>query len=258
MTSPFTSACLAGKVALVTGASSGLGRDFAMTLAAHGAAVVCAARRADKLADTVAAIANAGGNAGAVEMDVTGARSIIAAFDAAEADFGPVTVLVNNAGVASTDRAMDLPEGTWDQVMGTNLKGAWLVAQTFGRRLSATGTAGSLINIASVLGLRQAGGVLPYAVSKAGLVQMTQSLALEWARHGIRVNAIAPGYIETDLNRDFLESDAGQALMKRVPQRRFGQPQDLSGALLLLASDASAYMTGAVIAVDGGHLVNTL
>ena len=258
MTSPFASDCLAGKVALVTGASSGLGRDFARALATHGAAVACGARRADKLAGTVAEIAAAGGRAVAVEMDVTDAASVAAAFDAAEAAFGPVTLLVNNAGIASTDRAMELTEETWDQVMDTNLKGAWHVAQAFGRRLAAAKTPGSLVNIASILGLRQAGGVLPYAVSKAGLVQMTQSLALEWARHGIRVNAIAPGYIETDLNRDFLESEAGQALMKRVPQRRFGRTADLTGALLLLASDASAYMTGAVIAVDGGHLVNTL
>jgi len=258
MPSLFAPDCLKGKVALVTGASSGLGRDFALTLAAHGAAVVCAARRVDRLADTVADIARAGGQGGAVEMDVTSVASVGAAFDAAEADFGPVTVLVNNAGVASTDRAMELTEEPWDQVLDTNLKGAWHAAQAFGRRLSATGKPGSLVNIASILGLRQAGGVLPYAVSKAGLVQMTQTLALEWARHNIRVNAIAPGYIETDLNRGFLESEAGQALKKRVPQRRFGQPEDLAGALLLLASDASAYMTGAIIAIDGGHLVNTL
>lgn len=142
--------------------------------------------------------------------------------------------------------------------METNLTGAWAVAQRAAKDMVAAGTPGTIVNIASVLGLRQAGGVLPYAVSKAGLVQLTKSLALEWARHKIRVNAIAPGYIETDLNRDFLESEGGQTLMKRIPQRRFGKPGDLDGALLLLASDASDFMTGEVVAVDGGHLVNTL
>ena len=147
---------------------------------------------------------------------------------------------------------------TWNRVMTTNLTGAWAVAQRAAKDMVAADAPGAIVNIASVLGLRQAGGVLPYAVSKAGLVQMTKSLALEWARHGIRVNAIAPGYIETDLNRAFLQSEPGQALMKRVPQRRFGKPEDLDGTLLLLSSDASDFMTGEVVAVDGGHLVNTL
>ncbi|MEQ9574430.1 MAG: SDR family oxidoreductase, partial [Rhodospirillales bacterium] len=176
----------------------------------------------------------------------------------ADRALGQVTILINNAGLASTDRAIDLDPATWDQTMATNLTGAWTVAQRAAKDMIAAGRPGTIVNVASVLGLRQAGGVMPYAVSKAGLVQMTKSLALEWARHNIRVNAIAPGYIETDLNRNFLESEGGQTLMKRIPQRRFGKPEDLEGALLLLASDASDFMTGETVAVDGGHLVNTL
>ncbi|MEQ8507108.1 MAG: glucose 1-dehydrogenase [Rhodospirillales bacterium] len=258
MTSPFRENLLAGRGALITGASSGLGAHFARVLAAHGAAVACCARRADKLDEIVSEISNAGGQALAVEMDVTDRDSIADAFETATRALGPVTALINNAGMASTDRSIDLDPETWSRVMETNLTGAWAVAQRAAKDMVAAGTPGTIVNIASVLGLRQAGGVLPYAVSKAGLVQLTKSLALEWARHKIRVNAIAPGYIETDLNRDFLESEGGQTLMKRIPQRRFGKPGDLDGALLLLASDASDFMTGEVVAVDGGHLVNTL
>jgi NAD(P)-dependent dehydrogenase (short-subunit alcohol dehydrogenase family) len=258
MTRFFRDDLLADRVALVTGASSGLGRRFAEALAAHGAAVACCARRREKLGETVDAITAAGGKALAVEMDVTDRDSVADAFETADRALGQVTVLINNAGLASTDRAIDLDPATWDKIMATNLTGAWTVAQRAAKDMIAAGRPGAIVNVASVLGLRQAGGVMPYAVSKAGLVQMTKSLALEWARHGIRVNAIAPGYIETDLNRDFLESEAGQTLMKRIPQRRFGKPEDLEGALLLLASDASDFMTGEVVAVDGGHLVNTL
>lgn len=258
MTSLFRTDLLADRVAIVTGASSGLGAHFAQVLADHGAAVACCARRADKLADTVSAIEASGGQALAVEMDVTDRDSIADAFETADRALGQATILINNAGMASTDRSIDLDAETWNRVMETNLTGAWAVAQRAAKDMIAAETPGTIVNIASILGLRQAGGVLPYAVSKAGLVQMTKSLALEWARHGIRVNAIAPGYIETDLNREFLESEGGQALMKRVPQRRFGKPADLDGVLLLLSSDASDFMTGEVVAVDGGHLVNTL
>jgi len=249
---------LADRVALVTGASSGLGRRFAEALAAHGAAVACCARRPEKLAETVDTITAAGGQALAVEMDVTDRESVADAFETADRALGQVTILINNAGLASTDRAIDLDPATWNQIMATNLTGAWTVAQRAAKDMIAAGRPGTIVNVASVLGLRQAGGVMPYAVSKAGIVQMTKSLALEWARHNIRVNAIAPGYIETDLNRDFLESEGGQTLMKRIPQRRFGKPEDLEGTLLLLASDASDFMTGEVVAVDSGHLINTL
>jgi NAD(P)-dependent dehydrogenase (short-subunit alcohol dehydrogenase family) len=247
------------KHVLVTGASSGLGQHFACFLAGScGATVTLAARREAALAQTVEDIGAGGGRAQGVVMDVTDGASIERALDRAEAAFGPVAVLVNNAGVASTGAALDLDEAGWDHVVDTNLKGAWLAAQAAARRMVRHGAGGSIVNIASILGLRVAGGVVPYTVSKAGVIQMTKALALEWARHGIRVNALAPGYIETELNAEFFASDAGKALIKRIPQRRLGKTSELYGALLLLASEAGSYMTGSVIAVDGGHLVSSL
>jgi NAD(P)-dependent dehydrogenase (short-subunit alcohol dehydrogenase family) len=247
-----------GRHILVTGGSSGLGRHFATVLAAAGARVCLAARREHALEEVAGAIRQSGGNAQAVGMDVTASASIEAALDRAEARFGPVEVLVNNAGTAASQAAMELDEATWDKVIDTNLKGVWLTAQAAARRMVRHGVAGSIVNIASILGLRVAGGVAPYAASKAAVIQLSKALALEWARHRIRVNALAPGYIETDINRDFFETPAGQALVKRIPQRRLGQARELDGALLLLASDAGSYITGSVIAVDGGHLVSGL
>ena len=245
---------LSGRTALVTGASGGLGRHFSKVLAAAGARVFCAARSADKLDETVIQITDQGDEAKAVSLDVKDEVSISTAIEAC----GPIDVLINNAGVATTKSVLDWEGTDWDDVMDTNLRGAWMVASAVARQMVKRNAPGSIINIASILGDRVSGGVLPYAVSKAGLVQMTKAMALELAGKGIRVNALAPGYIKTDMNRDFLESEAGERLMKRVPQRRFGQPDDLNGALLLLASDASNFMTGTVIAVDGGHLVSSL
>jgi len=249
---------LTDRVALVTGASSGLGRHFAHTLSKAGAAVAVAARRKTELATLVDEISAAGGSAVAVPMDVCDRASVESAFEQIENELGVVQVLVNNAGVVSTGPALEMSEDDWDRVLDTNLKGAWTVARAAATRITASGKPGAIINIASVMGIRQSGGAAPYAISKAGIVQMTKVLALELAQQNIRVNAIAPGYIETDLNREFLHSEPGTALIKRIPQRRAGKPEDLDGTLLLLASDASSFMTGSIIAVDGGHLINTL
>ena len=249
---------LSGKIALVTGSSSGLGRHFAGVLAGAGAHVILAARRMDKITEAVAGIEADGGKALGLEMDVTDKVSVTAAFDAVQEQAGLVTVLVNNAGVADGKQALDITEEDWDRILDTNLKGAWTVAQEAARRMAGAETEGVIVNIASVLGLRVGKGVLPYSVSKAGLVQMTKALALELAPQGIRVNALAPGFMETDLTRDYLESEAGKKQIKRVPFRRAGRMEELNGPLLLLASDASSYMTGSILAVDGGHLVSSL
>lgn len=249
---------LSGRVALVTGASSGLGRHFAQRLAAAGAKVALGARRLDRLTDAVEDIRSEGGRALAFALDVTDSDSVRSAVAAAETELGPLSILVNNAGVATTGPALETSESDWDKVLATNLKGAWLVAQAAATAMVRHGHGGSIINIASILGLRAAAQVPAYAASKAGLLHLTRTLALELARYGIRVNALAPGYVETDLNRAFLESEVGQSLKRRIPQRRFGRPDDLDGALLLLASDQAAYITGSVITVDGGHTVSSL
>ena len=249
---------LTGKVALVTGASSGLGVHFARTLAAAGASVAIAARRADRLATLQAELQKGGGKATAVELDVQSVESIGAAFDASEKALGPIDVVINNAGISIVKPALEMPVEDWDAVVNTNLRGAWLVAQTAGKRWLMAKRPGVIVNIASILGLRTIGQVAPYNASKAGLIHLTRALAMEWARHDIRVNAICPGYIETEMNSDFWKTPAGQRLIERIPQRRIGQPEHLDGALLLLASEAGSFMTGSVLTVDGGHTVNSL
>jgi NAD(P)-dependent dehydrogenase (short-subunit alcohol dehydrogenase family) len=245
---------LQGRTALVTGASGGLGAHFAAVLAAAGADVILAARREAQLEQVAGGIRAAGGSCSTTILDVSDAASI----NRLGETLGRVDILVNNAGLAREAPALDQTEANWDAVIDTNLKGMFLLATAVGRAMRDRGKGGSIINIASILGLRQAGNVLPYAVSKAGAIQLTKELALELARFGIRVNALAPGYLETEMNGSFWQSDAGKAMLRRIPQRRLGRLTDLDGPLLLLASDASAYMTGSVITVDGGHLVSTL
>ncbi|MDP3513444.1 MAG: SDR family oxidoreductase [Sulfuritalea sp.] len=248
---------LDGRRALVTGASGGLGRHFAKTLALAGAIVAVAARRDSQLLETVAEIEQAGGRAYAVALDVTNPTSVTNCFDVIEM-FGVPDIIVNNAGVALTAKLLEHTEADWDTVLETNLKGAWRVAREGAQRMISANVPGAIVNVASILGERVAGGVAPYCASKAGLIHLTRAMALELAKDGIRVNALAPGYVETELNRDFLASDAGEKLRSRVPQRRFGCAEDLDGPLLLLASDAGAFMTGAVLCADGGHLVSSL
>jgi NAD(P)-dependent dehydrogenase (short-subunit alcohol dehydrogenase family) len=246
---------LSGKSALVTGASSGFGAHFAAVLAKAGANVLLAARRVEALNKVATEIRKtARGHVGMLELDVSKPASI----DAAVGHLEGFDILVNNAGVVRTAPALTHSEQAWDEVIDTNLKGVFLLAQAAAKAMQTSRTGGSIINVASVLGVRQALGVLSYAVSKAGVIQLTKVLALELARFNVRVNALVPGYFDTPLNRDFWDTESGQSLIKRVPQRRLGQLVDLDGPLLLLASDASRFMTGSIVVVDGGHLVSTL
>ena len=251
---------LDGRIALVTGATSGLGLHFANALADAGASVALAARRRDRLHQVATKIEHKGNRVVVCEMDVTDPPTIKRSFERIEEKLGAVDVLVNNAGIASTSSALELDESEWDEVIDTNLKGAWLVAQQTAQRLVRLKKPGAIINIASILGYRVAKGVSSYSASKAGLIQLTQALALEWAKDQIRVNAIAPGYVLTEMNQDFFEknSSASESIVRNIPQRRIGTPEELTGALLLLASDASSYMTGSTIVVDGGHMQASL
>ena len=245
---------LDGRTALVTGASSGLGLHFGQLLAAAGACVVLGARRAENLAAGVQRIEAAGGHARAVSLDVTQSFSVAHCFD----EIGAPDIVVNNAGITVTRAVLQQSEDDWDQVMATNLKGCWLVATEAARRMVAVGKQGAIVNVASILGLRVAGGVAPYAVSKAGVIQATKAMALELAKHGIRVNALLPGYVATDLNREFLESEAGKKLQARIPSRQFCELADLDGPMLLLASNAGKGMSGACVTVDKAHSVSSL
>jgi len=245
---------LAGRVALVTGASGVLGGHFARVLQRAGARVALAARRVDAVPDlgTERAVA--------LPLDVTDPASIAAAFDAAEARFGaPCDLIVNNAGIAVTKPALQQTPEDWDAVLDVNLRGCFLVATEGARRLVAAKRPGAIVNIASIAGERVLNGVVGYTAAKAGLLHLTRHLAVELARHSIRVNALAPGYVLTDINREVFDSDSGQAMIRRIPQRRLGRPEDLTGPLLLLASEAAgAHMTGSVLTVDGGHSVHAV
>ena len=244
---------IAGQVALVTGASSGIGRHFAALLAAAGVNVALAARRVERLAELAREIEAAGGQSLPIACDVTRSDDVAAAVAAAENELGPLTLLVNNAGVVVSKPLFEHTEADWDHVIDTNLKGAWLMAREFAQHLVGLKRPGRIINISSVLGFRTIGRVPAYCAAKAGLTHLTQVLAMELARFGILVNALAPGYVETDFNRAFFQTEPGKALISRIPLKRLGQTEDLDGALLFLASPASAYVTGTVISVDGGH-----
>jgi len=242
---------LSGRTALVTGAGTGLGRGFAQTLARAGAAVVLAGRRREPLESCAREIESAGGVAHWVQMDVASAESVANAFG----QIGPIDVLVNNAGVAGVGALLELTEESWDGVLNINLKGAWLVARAAARGMMERGGSGSIVNVASVLGTAVQKGTGSYPAAKAALLHLTRQMALEWAKYGVRVNAIAPGYFASELSGGYLASEGGKAMIKRMPLRRVGEPGELDGALLLLASGASRYMTGSVVTVDGGMSV---
>lgn len=243
---------LSDSIALVTGAGGSFGSRFVHVLTAHGGRVAATARAPEKLSGLIDKTGREGGTAAAYCLDVTDRSSISAVFDQVEADWGPVTLLVNNAGIAHSDAAANLAPETWRNVLNVDLDAPFFVMQEFARRLISTETPGVVVNIASAIGLRADKGAAAYTAAKAGLIQLTRALALEWARYNIRVNAIAPGWFPTSINRDYLGSERGDALKKKIPMRRFGEEGDLDGALLLLASRAGAYMTGTTIVVDGG------
>lgn len=250
---------LIGKTVLVTGASSGIGAHLARVASDVGARVVLGARRVERLQQLADEIRQTGGEAMAVALDVTDRDSVEAAFDAAQAAFGVVDVVLNNAGIGNGQRVLEISEADWRAMLSTNLDGVWRVAQCAAQRLAKAQRPGSIVNIASMLGLRVGTGYSHYCAAKAGVVQLSKSLALELARYQIRVNAIAPGYFKTEMNDEYFDSEKGQAYIRdTVPMRRLGSLQELEGPFLLLASEAGAFMTGAVLAVDGGHLVGSL
>ena len=246
---------LEGRTALVTGASSGLGQHFTRVLHAAGATVVLAARRVERID---AEAARLGERAHALAMDVADEASIGAGFERLAASDRLCDIVVNNAGISGSNLMLQMETAEWDSVIQVNLRGPFLVAREAARRLVAAKRPGSIINIASILGLRVSPALAPYLASKAGLIHLTRSMAFEFARYGIRVNALCPGYFETEINSDFLQTDYAQASLKRVPQRRIGDLRDLTGPLLLLASDAGAFMTGEALVVDGGQSINAM
>ena len=249
---------LDGRVALLTGASRGLGRHFAGVLAKAGASVALAARDQTLLVEVQREVESAGGRAKSVPLDVTDGKSVKACVASVEQALGPIDILINNAGIAISKPLLEHSEEDWDRVLDTNLKGAWLMSREIASRWLELKHAGRIINISSLLALRTARGVPSYTAAKAGLDHLTHTMAAELGRFGITVNAIAPGYVETDMNRDFLRSNTGKALIARIPAGRFGAPDDLDGALLLLASPAGTYLNGVVLPVDGGHAVSVI
>ena len=246
---------LTGRTALVTGASSGLGQHFVRVLHGAGATVILAARRVDRIEADAAAL---GERAHALRMDVADEASIVAGFEQLATSHPPIDVVVNNAGISGSKLMLQQETDEWDSVLNVNLRGPYLVAREAARRLAAAKTPGSIINIASILGLRVLPGVSSYMASKAGLIHLTRSMAFEFARYQIRVNALCPGYFNTEINTEFLETDYAQAMVKRTPQRRIGDLQDLTGPLLLLASNAGAFITGEAIVIDGGQSIGSM
>lgn len=251
---------LSGRVAFITGASSGLGAQFARTLSSAGAAVVLASRRVEKLKDLRAQIDGAGGDAHVIELDVTNHASIKSAVAHAETEVGSIDILVNNSGVSATQHIQDVSEQDYDYVFATNVRGAFFVAQEVGKRMLARAqgvapgpyTGGRIINVASMAGLRVLPKIGVYCMSKSAVIQMTRAMALEWGRFGINVNAICPGYIDTEMNHAHWQTEAGQKLVNMLPRKRIGQPQDLDALLVMLCSDQSHFINGAVISADDG------
>ena len=252
MTSVLEKFSVAGKSALITGASSGLGRHFANVLSEAGAKVVLAARRKDRLEEGVREIEAAGGTAIAIELDVTKEANVREAFEAASEAFGGIDIVINNAGVPSSNWFVDVGEDEWRKVMDVNLDGVFRVGQMAAQHMVARGKGGSIINIASVAGLTPVRLLSAYSASKAAVIQLTRSMALELSRDNIRVNALAPGYFTTDINREYLASPGGEKLLSKIPFKRSGELDELDGALLLLASNAGSFMTGSILSVDGG------
>ena len=246
---------LTGKTAIVTGASSGLGKHFAKTLASAGANLVICARRVKNLEELKQEI---NGEVLVLPLDVTSEESVLNFFSEVRNSIGSADILINNAGTSDPKKFKDLDEESWNYVLETNLNGAYRVAKNFTDALLEDKKSGSIVNIASILGLRVGINLTSYATAKAGLVQLTKSMALELARSNIRVNAIAPGYILTEINDDFFATEEGQSYIRNIPMNRLGLESDLDGILLLLSSEASSFMTGSIIPVDGGHLINPL
>ena len=243
---------------LITGASSGLGEHFAKTLSERGARVSLAARRIERLQNLVEDIRTTNGKAQAISMDVSVSKSVAAGFDEAKNHFGAVDVAINNAGTAGRGPSVEVPAEEWLRIIDVNLNGAWYVAQQAGKQMIESGNGGSIFNVASIMAYRQKEGLAAYCSSKAGVNHLTHVLALEWATHNIRVNAIAPGYIHSEMTDAVLASESGKEMIANIPQQRAGNPEDLDGALLLLCSDASSFMTGSTITVDGGHMQTSL